>query len=90
MREILGALLEDAGRQSGLIEAALADGDSQRAIRLARSSARACDHVGASRAAGVLRSLERAAASTDLPAGAAAMASLRAELDRLRSEAAQL
>jgi HPt (histidine-containing phosphotransfer) domain-containing protein len=90
MREILLALIEDAGHQSGLIGAAFAEGDSQRAIRLARNSARACDNVGASRTAGVLRSLERAAAAADVASGTAALASLAAEIDRLRAEASQL
>lgn len=90
MQEILLALIEDTGRQSGLIVAAFADGDSQRAIRLARNSARACDNVGASRTAGVLRSLERAAAASDVPSGTAAIASLGAEIDRLRTEVSKL
>jgi len=90
MQEILLALIEDAGRQAGSIEAAFAAGDSQRAIKLARYSARACDQVGASRTAGVLRSIERAAAASDLASGTAAIASLAAELDRLRAETAQL
>jgi HPt (histidine-containing phosphotransfer) domain-containing protein len=90
MREILLALIEDAGRQSALVGAAFAQGDSQRAIRLARNSARACDNVGAFRVAGVLRSLERAAAAADVASGKAALASLTAEIDRLRAEASQL
>jgi len=90
MQEILLALIEDAGRQAGLIQAAFAGGDSQRAVRLARNSARACDQVGAARTAGALRSIERAAAASDHASGAAAMASLSAELDRLRAETAQL
>jgi len=90
MREILLALVEDAGRLSGLMEAAITGGDFQRANRLARSSAQACGHVGAARAAGALRSFERAAAAADFPASAAALASLRVELSQLRSQASQL
>lgn len=90
MREILCTLVEDTGRQTALIEAAQAERDTSRAIRLTRAAARACDHVGAYRTAGALRSIERAAASRDVAAAAAALSSLRAETERLRAEAARM
>jgi HPt (histidine-containing phosphotransfer) domain-containing protein len=90
MREILGALIEDTGRQAVLLESALRARDPGRLIRLARTSARACDHVGAYRGAGVLRSIERGAASADYPACGAAIESLKAEVERLTAEAAAL
>ena len=90
MREILLALIEDTSRQASLLADALRDRDPGRLGRLARSSARACDNLGAYRGAGVLRSIERGAASADYPACRAAMESLKAEFERLAAEVAAL
>lgn len=91
MRDILWALIEDTGRQAALLGDALRGGDTQKMIRLARSSARACANLGANRAAAAFRAIEHAAAAaSDAAACQVALAALNSELDSLRSCGARL
>ena len=86
MREILTTLIDDTTRQIQLLQQAIADHDSQRCMRLAHYSKGACANVGASAAATVLKQMEQTAAREDFDACGGALASLVAEIDRLRAE----
>ncbi len=90
MADILWALIDDASRQAGLLDAAMRDRDGQRICRHARQSARACMNVGAGAAAESLRAIERAASSADFAGCRAALGNLRAQIETLRSEVGRL
>jgi HPt (histidine-containing phosphotransfer) domain-containing protein len=62
MGEILQALIEDASRHAGLLEAAVADVDAARSARVARQASRACGNIGAVAVAAAFRRIERHAA----------------------------
>ena len=90
MQEIVWALIDDASRQSALLDRAVRDLDAQRSIRLARASTRACANVGANAAAAALKSIGRGAALGDFALCHDWLLVLRAEIDRLRAKAASL
>ena len=87
MREILSALIDDTSRQMQLLEAAVREADSQRCMRLAHYSKGACANVGANAAAAVLTQIELQAAGREFHLCQASLASLAAEIERLRFEA---
>ena len=87
MREIVAALIEDTSRQMPFLESAIRAEDAQKCIRLAHYSKGACANVGANAAAAVLKQIERKAAGREFPECRASLASLAAEIERLRFEA---
>ena len=90
MREIVQALIDDLGRQAGLLHTAVAEEDASRTVRLARHSARACQNVGAHRATATLRSIEQIAGIGELAGCSDLLFVLRAEIETLEAEAARL
>ena len=86
MREILAALIDDTARQMVLLQAAIAEGNIQKCMRLAHYSKGACANVGANRAAEVLRQMERQAAGGDFQECGLSLATLTQEMERLRAE----
>ena len=85
MRDILSALIEDASRRVDALETAARRNDAARAAKIARAAASSCANVGAFAAAQSFRDLERHIARRPWPP---LLASVRAEIDRLRAEAA--
>jgi HPt (histidine-containing phosphotransfer) domain-containing protein len=90
MIEILQALIEDASRQTGMLETAVLDQDAPRSARIARYASRACANVGATAAAEAFGRLGRHAASREFAACRSTLAAARAEIERLRVEAARI
>jgi HPt (histidine-containing phosphotransfer) domain-containing protein len=90
MIEILAALVDDANRQAGMIEAAARANDTARTMRTARCAARACLNLGANAAAGAFGAIERDAAAHDIAACRKKLPNLRVQIDRLRGEAAKI
>jgi len=90
MREILGALVDDTAKHLQLLETAIRDGDSKKCIRLAHYSKGACANVGANRAAGIFRQIEKSAADGEFVMCSQSLASMPTELDLLRSAASAL
>jgi HPt (histidine-containing phosphotransfer) domain-containing protein len=90
MSEILQALIEDAGRHAGLLEAAVREGDATRSVRIARHAARACGNIGAHAAAEAFRQIERHAGQRQLDSCRSVLAAARAEIERLRGAASQM
>ncbi len=90
MRDIVAALIEDTTNQLPSLDAAFHAADANRVARLAHYSKGACANVGAESVAATLRTIERDALAGDLSGGAASLAALAAELDRLRDAAATL
>lgn len=88
--DILEALIEDATRQAGLLEAAVRENDAARSARIARSASRACANVGANAAAETFRQIGRHAASREFEACRAILPGARTEIERLRDEASRL
>lgn len=86
MREIVDALIDDTARQVGLLDAAIRASDAANCKRLAHYSKGACANVGANRAAGLFRDLERNAASGNFRACAALLDNLAGEIELLRQE----
>jgi HPt (histidine-containing phosphotransfer) domain-containing protein len=89
MGEILQALIEDASRHAGMLEAAVGDVDAARSARIARQASRACGNIGAVAAAAAFRRIERHAAQREFEACRSALAAARAEIERLRTAAGQ-
>ena len=87
MREILATLIDDTSRQMPFLESAIREEDSQKCMRLAHYSKGACANVGANAAAAVLKRIEREAADHEFPECRVSLASLAAEIERLRFEA---
>jgi HPt (histidine-containing phosphotransfer) domain-containing protein len=90
MREVLTALLEDTTSQMVLLDAAIRDQDTQRAMRLAHYCKGACANIGANRAAAVLKRMEQEAASHCFADCAVSLCNLAQELERLRVEAVEV
>jgi len=90
MREILGTLIDDTGRQLRALERAVAQADAKETVRIAHYSKGACANVGATSTAGILQEIERKAKAGDLEACGASLASLQAEFEKLRAAAAGL
>ena len=86
MREVLGVLLDDTGRQLLLLDAALQSGDLDRCRRLAHYSKGACANVGAGRAAAACLRVEQHAAHGETAACGQSLAALREELEIMRRE----
>jgi HPt (histidine-containing phosphotransfer) domain-containing protein len=87
MRELLGALVTDTAKQLQLLETAIRDCDSQKCIRLAHYSKGACANVGANRAAGIFKQIEKSAADGEFARCSRSLAGMTMELDMLRSAA---
>ena len=90
MREILAALLADTSQQMGLLEAAIRAQNTAQCMRLAHYSKGACANVGANRAAGMFKQIEKKAADGQFPECVESLASLVREMDLLRNESAAL
>jgi HPt (histidine-containing phosphotransfer) domain-containing protein len=90
MREILGALVDDTSRQLELLGAAIRQCDSKLCMRLAHYSKGACVNVGANRAAGMFKMIERSAAEGAFSECAQSLAGLAQQLEELRSAAQSL
>jgi HPt (histidine-containing phosphotransfer) domain-containing protein len=90
MTEILWALIDDATRHAGAIDAAARDHDTARTSRIARYAARACANVGAASAAEAFLHVERHAGRRDFGACRAALTQVRAAIERLREEATEV
>ncbi len=90
MREILEALLADTSQQLGLLEAAIREQNTTECMRLAHYSKGACANVGANRAAGMLKHIERKAADGEFSECGQALASLVREMELLRTEGTAL
>jgi HPt (histidine-containing phosphotransfer) domain-containing protein len=89
MGEILQALIEDASRHAGLLEAAVADVDAARSARIARQASRACGNIGAVAVAAAFRRIERHAAQREFAACRSGLTAARAEIERLRTVTGQ-
>ena len=87
MRQVLEALVDDTARQVELLASAVREGNSQKCIRLAHYSKGACVNVGANRAAGIFKQIERNAAAGQFHECSQSLAGLSQELDLLRSAA---
>ena len=90
MREILAALLADTSQQIGLLEAAIREQNTAQCMRLAHYSKGACANVGANRAAGMFKHIERKAADGEFSECGQSLASLAREMELLRSESEAL
>ena len=90
MRELVEALVDDTSRQLQLLAAAIREGDSQRCARLAHYSKGACANVGANRAAGIFKQMEKSAAAGEFARCAESLAGLEQEVGLLRSAAGTL
>ena len=90
MREIMETLIDDTGRQLRALERALSEANAKETVRVAHYSKGACANVGAVATAEILQEIERQAKEGNLAACGARMASLHAEFEKLRSEAAVL
>ncbi len=90
MREIVGALVDDTARQLQLLEAAIRDCDGQKCVRLAHYSKGACANLGANRAAGIFKQIEKSAAAGEFVVCSQSLAGMAAELEMLRSAASAL
>ena len=84
MREVLGTLVDDTTRQIELLESAIRESNSSKCVRLAHYSRGACANVGAIRAAGLLKEIERNAAEGQFQECSQSLAGLPRELDLLR------
>lgn len=90
MREIMAALLADTSRQMGFLDAAIREQNAAQCMRLAHYSKGACANLGASRAAGIFKQIERKAADGEFSECGKSLASLAREMDLLRTESAAL
>jgi len=90
MREIMSALLSDTAQQMCLLESAIREQNTVQCMRLAHYSKGACANVGAGRAAGMFRNIERKAAAGEFSECTESLASLVREMDLLRNESAAL
>jgi len=84
MREILAVLVDDTARQLGYLEVAIREANSQKCIRLAHYCKGACANVGANRAAGIFKQIEKSAAENRFQECTRSLAGLAQELDSLR------
>jgi hypothetical protein len=90
MREILDALIVDAGRHATLLETAMRECDLAPVSRFARSASRACANVGANAAAEAFREVERYAARRPSHGWRPLLDDVRVQIGRLREEASRL
>jgi HPt (histidine-containing phosphotransfer) domain-containing protein len=90
MREIVAALVDDTSRQMKLLDAAIAEQDVTRCMRLAHYSKGACANVGAFAAAAILKEIETRAASASFAECSLALARLADQVEQLRSAATSL
>jgi len=90
MREVLAALLADTSQQMGLLEAAIRAQNVAQCMRLAHYSKGACANVGANRAAGMFKQIEKKAAGGEFSECGESLVSLVREMDLLRDESASL
>jgi HPt (histidine-containing phosphotransfer) domain-containing protein len=90
MRELLACLVDDTASQLVLLDQAIRDRDPQRTKRIAHYSKGACANVGANALAAQLNRLELHAAAGRFDECAASVQILAREIDRLRTEAAEV
>jgi HPt (histidine-containing phosphotransfer) domain-containing protein len=90
MHEVLRALVDDIARQLELLESVISEGNSQKCIRLGHYCRGACLNLGANRAAGLFKQIERYAAEGLFQECMQSLAGLAHELELLRSFARAL
>ena len=87
MREIVTALVQDAGNQIDKLRDAFHRGSAPEAAKLAHSARGACGNVGASSLASLFSAIETHARAGDLGGCANEIQCLSSELDKLRDTA---
>ncbi|MBI3473160.1 MAG: Hpt domain-containing protein [Candidatus Solibacter usitatus] len=87
MREIVGALVDDAARQIEALREAVERGSAPDCARLAHSARGACGNVGAASMAAIFTDVEYQAKNGDLSRCELQLHSLAVELDKLRTQA---
>jgi HPt (histidine-containing phosphotransfer) domain-containing protein len=87
MREIVTALVHDAGNQIDKLRDAVHRGSAPEAAKLAHSARGACGNVGASTLASLFSAIETHASAGDLGGCVNEVQSLSTELDKLRDTA---
>ena len=90
MREVVGALLSDAGRQIESLLQAIDRADTRECKRLAHGLVGACGNVGAVSLAAVSSSLEQYATVGDVDLCRSSVERLTIEVERLRAAASSL
>jgi HPt (histidine-containing phosphotransfer) domain-containing protein len=90
MHEILAVLLDDTSTHIHQLESAVSQSDSNLCMRLAHYCKGACGNVGANAVAAVFRDIERQARDSEFQQCSASLASLAAEMERLRAEVTAL
>ena len=90
MREVVAALLADAGTQIERLDRAIERADGKECARLAHSAHGACGNVGAASLAALFSAVERKANSGEVAQCKPWIFDLSQELEKLRSEASSL
>ena len=87
MREVVGALVNDASAQIEELRRAVQRADSQECRRLAHGLMGACGNVGAASMAALFCAVESSAAAGDMGLCRSSLDELLVELEKLRQEA---
>jgi len=90
MRELVASLIDDTTLQLMALEAAIEHDDRGECQRVAHYVKGACASLGAASMASALKNMEQQAAQGDFAACRVTLATLPAELRKLRSEATSL
>jgi HPt (histidine-containing phosphotransfer) domain-containing protein len=90
MRELVAALIDDAGAQIPALTDAVEHADSLRCARLAHYVKGACANVGAVALAALMKNIERNAAAGDFAACRTALSALDTELQKFSAQTASL
>jgi HPt (histidine-containing phosphotransfer) domain-containing protein len=90
MREVVGALVNDASRQIENLRRAIEHEDTAEAARLAHSLMGACRNVGAVSMAAAFHSVERKAVAGDFHRSPTSIEHLLEEVERLRLAAGSI
>src|SRR5690349_1817867 len=90
MREVVGALVDDASRQIDQLNQAVESGDLKTCIRVAHNAYGACGNVGAASMAAGFHLMEQQASDGDLASCRSSVRTLAAELEKLRSQAGSI
>jgi len=90
MREVVGALVDDASQQIEELRLAVQRADVQECRRLAHGLMGACGNVGAVSMAALFCAVENSAAEGDLSLCRSSLDELMVELEKLRQEACSI
>ena len=90
MREVVGALVNDASEQIEELKIALQRADSRECKRLAHGLMGACGNVGAVSLAALFGAIEHSASAGDLSFCRSSVEKLFVELEKLRQEAGSI